>query len=146
MNNIRITKEFTIEMAHALHNYDGKCANIHGHSYQLAITVIGEPISDDGNPKLGMVMDFSVLKKIVKEEVITEFDHALVLKDTDPLADSIDQGYSRIITTNYQPTCENLLIEFVNRIANRIQAPLKLHSAILRETATSYASWYAVDN
>ena len=74
MKNIRITKEFTIEMAHALHNYDGKCANIHGHSYQLAITLIGEPISDDKNPKLGMVMDFSVLKKIVNEEVISEFD------------------------------------------------------------------------
>ena len=41
MTKIRITREFTFEMAHALWNYDGPCRNIHGHSYKLYVTVFG---------------------------------------------------------------------------------------------------------
>lgn len=51
MANIRVTKEFNFEIAHALWNYDGPCANIHGHSYRMFVTVIGEPINDNNNPK-----------------------------------------------------------------------------------------------
>ncbi|MBP7509547.1 MAG: 6-carboxytetrahydropterin synthase, partial [Prolixibacteraceae bacterium] len=46
MAKIRVTKYYDFEMAHALWNYDGLCKNIHGHSYKLHITVIGEPIDD----------------------------------------------------------------------------------------------------
>ena len=66
MARIRITKEFKFETAHALMGYDGLCKHIHGHSYELLVTVIGHPIEDESNPKLGMVMDFGDLKKIVK--------------------------------------------------------------------------------
>ena len=65
---IRITKHFDFETGHALYGYDGKCKNVHGHSYKLWVTVIGKPISDVNNVKLGMVIDFGDLKKIVKEE------------------------------------------------------------------------------
>ena len=40
---IRLTKEFTFETGHALYGYDGLCKNVHGHSYKLAVTVIGTP-------------------------------------------------------------------------------------------------------
>ena len=133
-------------MAHALHNYDGKCANIHGHSYQLTVTLIGTPRDENDHPKNGMVMDFSDLKRIVSEEILQNFDHALVLKDSDPLLASLDSGNQMIVRTKYQPSCENLLLEFVGRISKRIEEPLKLHSMILRETNSSYASWYASDN
>ena len=46
-NNIRITKKFAFETGHALYGYDGKCKNVHGHSYKLSVTVIGQPISDN---------------------------------------------------------------------------------------------------
>jgi len=46
MKLIRITKHFDFEAAHALYGYDGKCKNIHGHSYQLFVTVIGSPIHE----------------------------------------------------------------------------------------------------
>ena len=65
MSNIRITKKFTFEAGHALYGYDGKCKNVHGHSYKLYVTVIGKPISDTDNVKYGMVIDFSDLKSIV---------------------------------------------------------------------------------
>ena len=66
MSNIRITKQFNFETGHALYGYDGKCTNVHGHSYKLSVTVIGKPIEDTCNVKYGMVIDFGDLKKIVK--------------------------------------------------------------------------------
>ena len=58
MDTVRITKQFTFETGHALLGYDGKCRNVHGHSYKLSVTVIGQPISDADHVKNGMVMDF----------------------------------------------------------------------------------------
>lgn len=149
MNIVRITKIFNFEMAHALHGYKGKCAHIHGHSYQLTVTVLGSTISQEGHPNLGMVMDFSDLKKLVNEEIITVFDHALVLKDTDPLLMAFETNAienRQIIKTSYQPTCENMLVDFAQRLGARISAPLMLHSMMLQETPSSYASWSAEDN
>ena len=70
MSKIRITKQFTFETGHALYGYDGKCKNVHGHSYKLSVTVIGSPIADSGHVKYGMVIDFGDLKKIVKQEIV----------------------------------------------------------------------------
>ena len=81
MSKIRVTKEFTFEMAHALWNYDGPCKNVHGHSYRLFVTLIGEPINDINNAKYGMVIDFGDLKRIVKREVVDKFDHTVVVSD-----------------------------------------------------------------
>ena len=67
MQRIRLTKEFKFEMAHALKGYDGLCRNIHGHSYELLVTIKGVPISDPSSAKLGMVMDFGDLKKIASD-------------------------------------------------------------------------------
>ena len=77
MANIRVTKSFTFEMAHALWNYDGPCRNIHGHSYQLFVTVTGQPSEDLNDTKLGMVIDFSDLKRIVNQHVVEYFDHSI---------------------------------------------------------------------
>jgi len=70
MDKIRISKQFFFEAAHALYGYDGKCKNIHGHSYILTVSVKGEPIHDPTHEKNGMVMDFGDLKAIVKNERI----------------------------------------------------------------------------
>ncbi len=58
MSNIRITKQFSFETGHALYGYDGKCKNVHGHSYKLSVTVIGKPITNRNDVKFGMVIDF----------------------------------------------------------------------------------------
>jgi 6-pyruvoyltetrahydropterin/6-carboxytetrahydropterin synthase len=84
MKKIRITKQFSFETGHALYGYDGKCKNVHGHSYKLSVTVIGEPITDQTNVKFGMVIDFKDLKKIVEEEVVDVFDHATVFNKNTP--------------------------------------------------------------
>ena len=58
---IHLTKIFRFEAAHALMGYDGRCRNIHGHSYEMRVTIKGNPIMDDNSPKNGMVMDFGDL-------------------------------------------------------------------------------------
>lgn len=147
MSKIRITKEFRFEMAHALYGYDGPCKNVHGHSYQLSVTLLGEPNQDQTNVKYGMVMDFTDLKAIVNREVIDVFDHALVVNGNTPHAELANQKQwaEKIILADYQPSCENLLIDFVQRIKRHLPANIELITAQLRETATSYAEWHAQD-
>ena len=149
MKKIRITKEFTFETAHALYGYDGKCRNIHGHSYRLSVTVIGIPISDANHVKHGMVIDFGDLKKIVKEEVEDPFDHATVFNGNSPhleLAQELENRGHKIIMSDYQPTIENMLIDFAAKISAKLPDTIQLHSLKLRETGTAYAEWFASDN
>ena len=149
MSNIRITKQFNFETGHALYGYDGKCRNVHGHSYKLSVTVIGQPITDTSHVKLGMVIDFTDLKKIVKEEIVDKFDHSTVFNKNTPhieLAKELtDRGHS-VILANYQPTSENMVIDFSAKIIARLPKNIKLHSLRLLETETSFAEWYASDN
>lgn len=147
MLKIRITKEIRFEMAHALWNYDGLCKNIHGHSYKLFITILGSPISDENNPKLGMVMDFSDLKQILKEEIIDVFDHSLVIskKADQAMINRAPEMFDRLIVTEYQPTCENMVADFAQKISSRLPREVELYSLRLYETETSYAEWFAND-
>jgi 6-pyruvoyltetrahydropterin/6-carboxytetrahydropterin synthase len=145
---IRVTKEFIMEMGHALWGYDGKCKNIHGHTYRLLVTISGLPLNDNKSPKDGMVIDFTVLKSIVNKTIIDEFDHSLVLNANSPHSELINNkmGFEKIILVPYQPTCENLLIDFTSRINKVLPENVKLFKLKLSETITSYAEWYASDN
>lgn len=149
MEKIRVTKEFTFETGHALYGYDGKCRNVHGHSYKLSVTVIGTPIEDKDHVKLGMVIDFGDLKRIVKEEVVDPFDHATVFNAQSPhteLAQELQSRGHKVILADYQPTSEKMVVDFARKISKRLPPNLELHSLRLRETDTAYAEWYASDN
>jgi 6-pyruvoyltetrahydropterin/6-carboxytetrahydropterin synthase len=148
MAKIRVTKSFTFEMAHALWNYDGPCRNIHGHSYQLYVTVTGQPSEDINNTKLGMVIDFSELKGIVNQCVVDVFDHSVVVSSraSQPDIERVEQMFEKYYVVEYQPTCENLVTDMAARIRNRLPANVSLFSLRLVETATSYAEWFAEDN
>jgi 6-pyruvoyltetrahydropterin/6-carboxytetrahydropterin synthase len=84
---VTVTKKFSFAAAHFLSNYDGKCANLHGHEWFFEVS-----ISRRINPTSGMVLDFSKLKKVVNEYIVDVFDHTC-------LNDYIEL-----------PTAENLLI------------------------------------
>ena len=145
---IRITKEFKFEMAHALTGYDGPCRNIHGHSYELKVTVAGKPIMDHSHPKSGMVMDFGDLKKIVKKTIVDIFDHALVLNNsyTERISSELKNNFEKVIFLDYQPTSELMVADFAGRIQKELPEGLQLKYVMLRETVTSYAEWYADEN
>jgi 6-pyruvoyltetrahydropterin/6-carboxytetrahydropterin synthase len=147
-STIRVTKEFAFEMAHALWNYDGPCRNVHGHSYRLFVTLSGTPLDEPGNPKNGMVIDFSDLKCIVKEEIVNVFDHAVVVSksfDKEKM-EMFSSLFGNTVLVDYQPTCENLVSDFANKISMQLPHGIKLHSLKLYETATSFAEWVASDN
>jgi 6-pyruvoyltetrahydropterin/6-carboxytetrahydropterin synthase len=149
MTKIRITKQFSFETGHALYGYDGKCRNVHGHSYKLSVTVIGTPIQDSSHVKYGMVIDFSDLKKIVKEDIVDFFDHATVFNKNTPhieLADELKNRGHHVILVDYQPTSENMVLDFSEKIKKRLPTSIELHSLKLQETETSFAEWYASDN
>lgn len=149
MTKIRITKQFSFETGHALYGYDGKCKNVHGHSYKLFVTVIGSPIEDRNHVKYGMVIDFTDLKKIVKEEVVDVFDHATVFNKNTPhieLAKELEERGHHVILVDYQPTSENMVIDFVQKIKSRLPQNIELFSLRLQETDSSFAEWYASDN
>ena len=143
MSIIKITKQFSFEMAHALRNYDGLCRNIHGHSYKMDITLAGQPLHDENSPKNGMVMDFGDLKRLVNEEIISLFDHALILnaKTDNQLIELLKQNFEKIVVVEFQPTTENLLNFIADKLKKRLPETVKLCRIRLRETDTSYADW-----
>jgi len=120
-----------------------------GHSYKLSVTVIGSPILDRNNVKFGMVIDFTDLKKIVKEEIVDQFDHATVFNETTPhieLAKELKSRGHHVILVDYQPTSENMVVDFSKRIISRLPENIGLFSLKLQETESSFAEWFASDN
>lgn len=148
MAKVRVTKRFHFEMAHALYQYDGLCRNIHGHSYNLTVTLIGEPGNVPGHPKDGMVLDFGELKKIVNSNVVDRFDHALMVNSlvSDEQIELLKQTTERVIVVDFQPSSENIVTYIAEILQQHLPENVSLFSVRLYETVTSYAEWFASDN
>ncbi len=148
MPKIRVTKRFHFEMAHTLYQYDGLCRNIHGHSYNLEVTLIGEPKKDPQHPKDGMVIDFSELKEIVKSQIVSCFDHALMVNSlvSEQQKELLSKTTNRLIVVDFQPTSENIAAYIAEILQQHLPAGVTLFSIRLFETVTSFAEWFASDN
>lgn len=148
MPKIRVTKRFHFEMAHALYKYDGLCRNIHGHSYNLEVTLIGESKKQPGHPKDGMVFDFGELKKVVNLYVVSRLDHALMVNSLFPelQIELLKQTTERIRIVDFQPTSENIVAYIAKILQQHLPTGVSLFSLRLYETVTSYAEWFASDN
>lgn len=138
-----LTKIFHFEAAHALNGYDGKCRNIHGHSYELRVTVKGMPLNEPGNPKNGMVIDFHDLKQIVNQEVVDKLDHAFIIGNNMPkdFVEITKRDFDKVVELSYQPTSENMLADFAERIKKRLPQHVELYSVTLQETRDNIAEW-----
>ncbi|MGY8988637.1 MAG: 6-pyruvoyl trahydropterin synthase family protein [Flavobacteriales bacterium] len=146
MGKVRITKEFKFEMAHALYGYDGLCANIHGHSYRLWVTVRGNVKKENKHIKDGMVMDFMDLKSIIKPTIISKYDHSLVLNANSPHSNLDLSAFDKVYYLPYQPTSENLVTDFANSITSLLPENVELLRVVLSETVSSFAEWNSEDN
>jgi len=135
-------------MAHALYGYDGLCCNIHGHSYNLQVTVTGEPLHLPGHPKDGMIIDFSNLKEIVKTNITECFDHALMVNNlvSDDQLEILKKTTSRLIIVGFQPTTENIVSHIAGILQKNLPLNVSLFSVRLYETVTSFAEWFTSDN
>ncbi|QHL87167.1 6-carboxytetrahydropterin synthase QueD [Nibribacter ruber] len=148
MDKIRLTRRFTFEAAHALAHYDGACRHVHGHSYKLEVTVLGQPLQEEQHPKNGMVLDFGDLKKLVTTHVLEKFDHALVLlQDSAPaLIEVLQHQGHKLLLTPWQPTCEHMLLYIKEQLLPHLPQNVSLHSLKLWETENAYGEWHAADN
>lgn len=138
-----LTKIFHFDMAHVLKDYDGPCRNIHGHSYELRVTVKGEPINDPQSPKNGMVMDLHDLKCLVNEQIVNRLDHAFVLSSAIPtdFLEIVQRDFEKVVVVDYQPTSENLILDMVHRLQKVLPQQVTLHKIMLQETPGSYVEW-----
>lgn len=124
MPKVYCTKEFEFEAAHHLINYDGPCANVHGHSYKLQVTVSGNINLEDQKYACDcMVLDFKGLKSIVKSFIIDTHDH----EDLNKIYDN--------------PTAEVMVVCIFNTISKVLPRDVKLESVKLWETSTSFAEY-----
>ncbi len=120
---ITVTKRFKFEAAHFLPYYDGACANMHGHSYHLDVTVSGDLCTDTNNPKCGMIIDFKDLKALVNN-IVGKYDHSV-----------LNEYYTN-------PTAELMVEDIGQRILEELtDKGLYLVSVKLWETETSYAEY-----
>lgn len=138
---VSLTKLFTFDTAHALEHYPGKCRHIHGHTYHLYVTVTGTIRDEPGHPFDGMIMDFSELKQWVRMAVVDQFDHALVLRKGSALASMDYPETDRLFLTDYEPSCENMLLDMVRRLSASQPTGIRLVRVKLYETPTSFAEW-----
>lgn len=139
---IALTKVFRFECAHAILGYPGACANIHGHSYELHVSVTGVSLGDHFIEGMGIIMDFKELKAIVQQHVISALDHQLVLSKAFAAATSTLPAKGLLFFEN-EPTAENLLIFIQKQISDKLPAGIRLASLKLWETRDSYAEWSA---
>lgn len=109
----------------------------------------GKPINDLENPKNGMVVDFGDIKKIVKEEIIEVWDHAVLINALSPhkeLGEDLEQKGHKVIYCKFQPTCENMLYEIAEKVKSRLPNHVQLAYLKLHETENSYGEWFAEEN
>ena len=139
-----VTKIFQFEMAHAIHGYSGACKNIHGHSYELHVSV-NSKISDlDYISPPGFLIDFKEIKKLVTESVIKIFDHHLVLSQAFLQENVSFSTAENLIVFEAEPTAENLLIYIRNILHKQFPQNISLTHLKLFETKNSYADWQAM--
>lgn len=138
---LQLSKIFHFEMAHAIHGYPGACKNIHGHSYELQVTISPLQEYKDFIPSPGLIFDFKELKELVITNIIKSLDHKLLLS-ADYLAEH--PGFyapENLVTWNAEPTAENLLLYIQRVLSGKLPPSVKLAELKLFETKDSFAKW-----
>ena len=138
---LQLTKIFHFETAHALHGYAGACKNIHGHSYELHVTVSSVDDYENYIPAPGFMIDFKEIKKLVNALVVEKFDHKVILSK-DFLSDNPSfSSQENLVIFEAEPTAENLLIYILGNIQKDLPSDIQLVKLKLYETNDSYAEW-----
>ncbi len=138
---LSLTKIFHFEMAHAICGYPGSCKNIHGHSYELQVTVTRDKENQNYITAPGFILDFKELKQLVTSSIIKTFDHKLILSGSYLNQNPAIKSQENLIVLEAEPTAENLLIYMAKILRNVLPEEVKLVRLRLYETKDSYAEW-----
>lgn len=138
---MKISKTFKFDMAHMLEGHDGKCSNLHGHSYELTIFLEGELV--ETGPKSGMVMDYGDLKDIVYNTVLKNLDHSFIYNRNNVLESKIAvllmDSERKIYPILGSTTAENISKEIFKLLNVKLK---KLNCVVLKETGSSSVEYY----
>ncbi|MDO4627029.1 MAG: 6-carboxytetrahydropterin synthase QueD [Pasteurellaceae bacterium] len=138
----KVSKEFSFDMAHILDGHDGKCQNLHGHTYKLQVEICGQDLNPSGAKK-GMIIDFSDLKTIVKRAILDPMDHAFIYDETSPreckIANLLQELHSKTFAMPTRTTAEEIA-RFIFNVLKE-QENLSLSAVRLWETPTSFCEY-----
>lgn len=137
---IQLTKVFHFETAHAIHGYDGQCKNIHGHSYELHVTIAGEESEEGYLPAPGFLFDFKDIKK-AGLEIVETLDHKVVLSKDYIAAHPEMEEHENLVVWDFEPTAENILLYTKSIFIKNLPENIKPVRIKLFETKDSYAEW-----
>lgn len=136
----KIAKEFSFDMAHMLDGHDGKCRNLHGHTYKLQVEVAGE-LTESG-AKRGMVMDYADLKAVVKRQILDFMDHAFIYDLTSENECKVAKLLTDLNSKVYGIPVRTTAEEMAKYIFNKLEkAGLAVSLVRLWETPTSYCEY-----
>ena len=129
----KISREISFCYGHRLLNYEGKCRNLHGHNGVAVITIAAKQLDE-----LGMVADFSDIKKLVLPWIDSEIDHRMLLHKEDPLVPVLIEQGEPIKLFDVNPTAENIaryIFDYVKK------AGYPVSDVVLWETPNSSATY-----
>lgn len=142
-----VKTKISFEAAHRLYNvdtYSSECRdNLHGHSYKVEVTVG----VDNLNPA-GMVIDFKLLKKVIKDVIEDKYDHSCILRKSDSIASAIEENCKKVILVDESPTAEWMSKEFYEMIESKIHmfsSDLHVVSVGVQETENNIAYYFPED-
>jgi 6-pyruvoyltetrahydropterin/6-carboxytetrahydropterin synthase len=138
---IKLTKIFHFEMAHAIDGYNGKCKNIHGHSYELHVCVAEKTSRETYLDAPGFIIDFKELKQIVQEQIVQVLDHSLVLSEAYLQKFPALIQLENLQVWKFEPTAENILFYIKEKLEIAMPSNVQLMQLKLYETKDSYAAW-----
>lgn len=138
---LSLTKVFHFETGHALNEYEGACKNIHGHSYELRVSVTTSNQSDDFLPAPGFIIDFKEIKKIVTQKIVDHLDHKLILSKAYLQKHPQFNELENLIIWDFEPSAENILLFIKNTLFNEFPEEIKLSKLLLYETKSSFVEW-----
>lgn len=134
----KVTKTVRFDAAHVLTNHQGLCKNLHGHTYRVDVTVVGDESSD-------MVIDFKELKNLANDVICSVFDHAFIYNTESvgerEIAAVVEKNGMRTVPIPFRSTAENLAKYFYSLLDQRILPPSRLDAVKVWETADSCAEY-----
>ena len=110
-------------------SHNSQCKHLHGHRYAIEITLSGDIITQEGGSEQGMVMDFSDVKRIAKEQVVDAWDHAFLVYRGD---DSV------LAFLNTIPGHKTVVLDVVPTAENLAKAAFKLLDPAYRDTYNNH--------
>ena len=138
---LQVTKIFQFEMAHAIFGYAGACRQVHGHSYELQVTLFSKSADSAYLAAPGFIIDFKELKQMVNEGVVKQLDHKLVLSDAYLKAHPHFNASENLVRWQVEPSAENLLIFIRRTLEKQLPEATGIARLKLYETKNSFAEW-----